>query len=144
MSDGETRQLPKVVHEPAHKDIREWVHGDVKIIQRAVGSQMEKDGKVWFWCQTWTYSNDSALNPIFAFVEKVFDPTAQRYRGTYKELAEALFKRGRGIAERVLDDSLIQDPPWDDEKPLKYRVEVLLSELSKLPESLADYGFKKP
>lgn len=58
-------------------------------------------------------------------------------------MQQELGERVTRIAERVLDNSLIQYPSWDDGKPLKYRVEVSLSELGKLPKSLADYGFKK-
>ena len=122
-------------------DEREWHLGNVRIYQRVVGPQLERDGIIWFWCQTWAYSNDLALNPAFAFVEKVVDPTAQQYHGKYEELGEALFGRGSTIANRVVEDSLTQEPPWGG-GDIYHRVVVPLSEaLKEQPQSLADYGF---
>ena len=138
------KRKAKVIDNQPYAAEREWAHGNVKIIQRVVGSQMERDGKVWFWCQTCGYSNDPALDPIFAFVEKVLDPTMQHYHGTYEELGEALFERGRSVAERVVDGSLTQEPPWDTDQDIHHRVVVPLSDVDELPSSLADYGFKKP
>ena len=130
--------------QPEYREEKEWDYRNAKVIQKTVGTTMDVDGKVWFWCQTFAYSveNNQLLDSLFGFVEKVRDPTMQRYRGTYEELGEALFQRGENIAKRVLDDSLTQEPPWDDHKDLHYRVELSWHEaLKEQSPSLADYGF---
>ena len=133
---------PKVRIQPEYKDDREWVRNDVLLSQKSVGETMDREGNTWFWCQTWAYSNDQVLDPIFAFVETIPSPTLEHFRGDYKDLGEMLFQRGRDIAERALDDDLTQKPPWNGGE-IHHRVVVPLSELKEPPRPLTDYGFRK-
>ena len=97
------------MEQPEYREVRSWDHQDVSIRQKAVGLTMDQEGKVWFWCQTMMETPDRV--PLFAFVEKIPNPTLNSWSGDFDPLGDRLFERG---AERVrqITAGALQLQPW--------------------------------
>ncbi len=97
------------MEQPEYREVRSWDHQDVSIRQKAVGLTMDQEGKVWFWCQTMMETPDRVS--LFAFVEKIPNPTLNSWSGAFDPLGDRLFERG---AERVrqITAGALQLQPW--------------------------------
>ena len=130
-----------VTKQPEYADDYEFTFNNVRVRQRARGlhlSLSEGEGEVSIWCQTIGQALDGT--PLFAFAEKVPDPTMRDdWRGPIAEVGRSLMARGQNIARQIIDAGGIQDTPWYG-GTIHYVVTITLEEAGQSASSIGTYG----